>query len=85
MLGLAAGGAEDFVLKLAEAALVASVFQFRFDRVHLLLHAGDVAFEVDLEVGDVILCRHVLHDVREHVADLFERDFLGNAGIVRTD
>ena len=94
---LAAGSAEDFLLELAEAGFVTTVFQFRFDRVHLLLHAGDVAFEFDLQIGDVILRRHVLHDVRNargEVADLLpvraedfhnviQSGFLGHAGIVR--
>ena len=38
-----------------------------------------------VELGYVVLRRHVLHDVREHVADLFERDLLGHVGIVRGD
>ena len=76
---LAARGAEDFVLELAEAALLAAVLQFGFDRVHLILHAADAGFDI----CDVVFRGHVLHDVREHVADLFERDLLGHAGIVR--
>ena len=79
MVQLAAWGAEDFLLELAEASLVAAVFQVCFDRVHLLVHAGDTCFDG----CDVVFRRHVPHDVREHVADLFERDLLGHAGIVR--
>ena len=57
--------------------------ELRFDRVDLFLHAADVAFEYGLQVGDVFFRRHVLHDVREHVAEFVESDLLGHAGIVR--
>jgi hypothetical protein len=50
---LVAGSAEDFLLKLAEAAFVAAVSEFGFDRVHLLMHAGDIGFQFDPQFGDV--------------------------------
>ena len=51
------------------------------DRIHLVLHTTDVG----LDIGDVVLRRHVLHDVREHIGDLFEGDLLGHEEIVRAE
>ena len=80
---LTARSAEDFFFEVAEAGFGPRLAQLHFDGVHLLVHAGDVAFEFDPKFGNVVFRRHVLHDVREHVADLFERDLLGHEGIVR--
>jgi hypothetical protein len=71
---LAAGRAEDFVFELAEVGFVAAVLEFDFDGVHLVLHAADARFDI----CDIVLRRHVLHDVRDAAGDV--ADFLAVLG-----
>jgi hypothetical protein len=69
---LSARSAENFRFEVAEARLDARSFYFRFDGIHLFLHARDVAFEFTLDVGDVVLRggEAFLYDGGE-VADFF--------------
>ena len=63
---------------------VLNALEFHFEAVavgEFFIESRDVGFGGEL--FEVVFCRHVLHDVCEHVADVFEGGFLGHGGIVR--
>src|SRR3989338_1482316 len=42
-----------------------------------------VAFQFTLKIDDILLCHHMLDDMREHFTDFLERYLLGHRRIVR--